>query len=280
MENVCFFEKEPVSLYLSNLKQIEEIQGQLQNVGLYMHPQLGKILIINDEIQHVEKWMPYYHEMLVHIPLMFLKRAQRVLILGGGDLYAAAEVLKYRSVARVDICDFDQNVIDISKKHYNHARCVLNDPRTNIIIMDAKKYIQKSTEKYDLIIDDCFNLVTDFKQEMIFDVLLNMLSKSGVCSSLVYRHIFDANIMEQTFNRLIYKHNTVLSLVTVPEYPGILHLLTIWGNSKYLSQRLKSTKNTEHKIISNKCKLFNDKFCKYYLYLPQYLRDCGDFFEP
>lgn len=268
-----FYEKEPVSLYLSQLSVIEEIHGYLQKVQLFKHEQLGKVLIINDEIQHIEKWMPYYHESIVHIPMMFIEVPKKVLILGGGDLFAAYEVLKYNSVEELVLCDFDINVIDLTSKYYEHAEYVINDKRFNLIIQDAKEYIENCNTEFDLIIDDCFNLVKDFETGDIFLQLKSCLSSNGICSSLVYRHIFDSEIMGKTFARLINKQRTVLSLIAVPEYPGILHLLTMWGNNNNLSQNLDSSFNIEHRRHTLKCLLFNSLFCHYYLYLPNYLEN-------
>ena len=272
MSNISFHESENISLYLDNLTLIDQASSSLQNVQLFMHPQLGKVLIINDEVQHIERWIPYYHEAIVHIPIMFLKSPERVLILGGGDLFAAFEALKYTTVKKVVLCDYDENVISLTEKYYSHARSVLSDSRFNLVIQDARDYIKTCNEKFDLIIDDCFNLVNDFDSSSIFSILKSLLSPDGLCSSLIYRHVFDSEIMRRTYYRLINQHKTVLSLVTVPEYPGILHLLTIWGTSKNLSQELTESINIEHGVISSTCGLFNSKFCRYYLYLPNYIK--------
>ena len=81
------YEKESVSLYLSNMVQLENEESNVQSIQIYQHPNLGKVLVINGEIQNVEKWAPLYHEAIVHIPMMFLEEPRSVLILGGGDLY-------------------------------------------------------------------------------------------------------------------------------------------------------------------------------------------------
>lgn len=272
MASLAFHEQEPVSLYLGDLEVLELVSNELQEIRICKHPQLGKVLIINNEIQHVELWIPYYHESIVHIPMMFIKSPKTVLILGGGDLYAAYEVLKYSSIERVVLCDYDADVINLTRKYYEHAQTVLSDPRFEVVIMDARDYIKTCTSDFDLIIDDCFNLVGDLVSEDIFSQLKSLLSPLGICSSLVYRHIFDRETNQKTWKRLIQKEKTVLSLVAVPEYPGILHLLTIWGNSRYLSQNLHKSVNLEHNSVSTKCQLFNSEFCHFYLYLPNYIR--------
>lgn len=89
------YEKEPVSLHLSNLELLEECSSELQTVQIFQHYQLGRVLVINNEIHNVEKWAPFYHEAITHIPMMFVENPQTVLILGGGDLYAAKIILVY-----------------------------------------------------------------------------------------------------------------------------------------------------------------------------------------
>ena len=273
MASFSLYENENVSLYLNDLSLIEDVSSELQSVQLYNHPDLKKVLVINGEIQHVENWMPYYHEQVVHIPMMFIENPHKVLILGGGDLFAASEVLKYKSVTQLVLCDYDQNVIDLTRKHYLHSKAVIEDPRFILRIENAINYLKKCNEKFDLIIDDCFNLVEAFDSSSIFEQIKSLLTPEGVCCSLVYRHIFDKITMNKTISRLFNTQKTILSLVTVPEYPGILHLLSMWGNSPFLTQNLKKSINSCHtNSFNNKCVLFNSNFCNFYMYLPPYVR--------
>lgn len=271
-------EKEPVSLHLSDLKLLEECTSKLQRVQIFQHCQLGKVLVINNEIHNIEKWSPFYHEAITHIPMMFVEKPQTILILGGGDLYAANILLKYPCVKRIIICDHDPNVIYLTHKYYLHGDKVVNNPRIQIIYEDAKQYINNCNEIFDLIIDDCFNLVEEFKiTDNVFEVLNNLLTDdTGICCSLLYRHIFEQHVMQATKERLFKRQKTVLSLITVPEYPGILHLLAMWGKSKYLSQNLKHSINLWHKecIAKNiQCgDLFSPVHCQFYLYLPPYIK--------
>ena len=273
MSSFNIFEKENVSLYLDNLTLLEDVSSELQSVQLYKHPNLEKVLVINNEIQHVENWIPYYHEQLVHIPMMFIKNPRKVLILGGGDLFAALEVLKYNSVTQLVLCDYDKNVIELTNKYYPHSEKVLVDSRLKLCLDNAIDYINNCNEKFDLIIDDCFNLVGSFDSSYIFEKMKSLLTPEGVCCSLIYRHIFDRETMNKTKTRLFNTQKTILSLITVPEYPGVLHLLTIWGKSPFLNQNIKSSINNNHSALFNdKCALFNSNFCSFYMYLPPYIK--------
>lgn len=272
-------EDKSIALYLDGLSLIDDITSQVQSIQIYQHPSLGKVLVIDNEIHNVERWAPFYHETIVHVPMMFIRRPQSVLILGGGDLYAAGIALQYPSVKKVTLCDYDPEVIRLTAQHYSHAKPILADPRLVIIYQDAKKYLMTSNERFDLIIDDCFNLVEDFPPEdHIFQILYDHLTPDiGVCSSLIYRHIFDKVIMRKTAESLFTNFKTVLSLVAIPEYPGILHLLTMWGTSTYLSQEMIKSQNCWHaekEKMGLPCgELFDPKFCSYYLYLPRYIKD-------
>ena len=274
-----FFEDEPVSLYLKDLTLIEAVESSHQLIQLLRHPWLGKILVINGEIQHIEKYQTLYHEMLVHLPAAFVPRIESVLIFGGGSLFAANEVLKYPSVGRVVLCDYDHNVLDIMRKHYVHAESVLNDTRFMYVEHDGHDYITKETDKYDFVINDCFNLALESQRSGVsyFKMLSNLCTDTGVCTDIVYRHIFDKQITIETLKSLQREKRLALSLVTVPEYPGILHMETIWGNSSFIFQNAREPINDYQKeiILGRKEPPFAyylPNNLRFYLYLPPYIK--------
>jgi spermidine synthase len=132
-----FFEQQNISLKISNFETLEQFCSDKQDISLFNHPSLGKILIINGEIQHVENWAPLYHEPLIHLPAAYIPEIKKVLILGGGSLYSAFEVLKYGSVEEVVLLDHDIQVIELMNRHYRHAHQVLKDSRLKIKYVDA-----------------------------------------------------------------------------------------------------------------------------------------------
>jgi len=113
-----------IGISLGNLELLARRRGAFGPVAVFRHPELGKIFVLNGEVQHVEAWAPLYHEPLVHLPATFVRTVTDALILGGGTLYAAAEVLKYRSVKRVVLLDHDPNVSQMASEHYEHAEHV------------------------------------------------------------------------------------------------------------------------------------------------------------
>ena len=96
-------------------------------------PLLGLILTINNEIQHIERYQCLYHELLVHLPVSFCAEPKTALIIGGGSLFAAHEILKYPSIKKVVLCDHDHSVLDLMEKYYSHAKMVKKDLRFHFI---------------------------------------------------------------------------------------------------------------------------------------------------
>lgn len=274
-----FYEHEPISLYLDNLEEIENVHSQKQSISLMRHPWLGKVLVINGEIQHIEAYQALYHELLVHLPIAFLPSISSALIIGGGSLFAAYELLKYPSLKRVTLCDHDHEVLDLVTRHYPHAQIVLNDRRFNYVEDDGWKYCKRCHDRYDLVVNDCFNLVEESKKLNFscYDILSNLCTDSGVCVDIIYRHIFDRKITEKTLSYLHRENGLALALVTVPEYPGILHIETIWSKSHLVSQLITKPVNSFQRDIcdgkiSSPFQFFSPKHLGFYLYLPPYIR--------
>lgn len=273
-----FYEKENISLYLDELTQLESLTTSKQKIEIYHHPLLGLVLVINDEIQHIEKYQCLYHELLVHLPMSFCSIPQNALIIGGGSLFAAYEILKYPSIKEVVLCDHDHMVLHLMEKYYSHAQKVMQDSRFHFIESDAITYMQNSTKQYDLIVNDCFNLLKEGRSHTfsLYKTLNNMLTKDGVCSDIIYRHIFDGTITHDSIEEIKKESKIALSLVTVPEYPGILHVETIWGKNPHISQTCKTTHNLfQQDCIKNNYSVFNffsPENIAFYLYLPPYLK--------
>ncbi len=98
-----------------------------------------------------------YHETLVHPAMSLLPQAKKVLVLGGGDGMAVREVLKHTAVEQIDLVDIDPAVTDLFRSHPRLAELnghSLSDPHVHIHNEDAMRYLEQSTELYDVVIMD------------------------------------------------------------------------------------------------------------------------------
>ena len=111
---------------------------------------------------------------------------KRVLILGGGEGATLREVLKHKSVKEVVMVDIDGEVVDFCKEHLEmFHKGAFDDPRTTLIIGDAKEYIYNKDEKFDVIISDLCCPLEDSPAKMLYtvefyNVLKTRLTENGI----------------------------------------------------------------------------------------------------
>jgi spermidine synthase len=210
--------------------------------------------------------------------MLFLPSPKSALILGGGSLFAAAEILKYPTIRRVVMVDHDPDVVAMCVRRYRHARDCIRDRRLSMVHADGMRFLRSVEEQFDFIVNDAVDLLSLPRSQLRsqFERLAEPLSPDGVCSDLVYRHVFDRRRVDATIRHLS-SFRFAMSLVFVPEYPGILHLLAMWGRSSRIRQSLDQSVNHCHarwlrSRSSSPCKYFDPRFVKHHLYLPPFVR--------
>ncbi len=92
-------------------------------------------LFINGNIQFSSADEFRYHESLVHPAMSLVAAPRRILLLGAGDGLAAREVLKHKTVRRIDLVDLDPEMTRIFSTHpmlKKINRGSLKDPRVKL----------------------------------------------------------------------------------------------------------------------------------------------------
>jgi spermidine synthase len=127
----------------------------------------GLACYMDNSIQSCEVDEKNYHETLVHPVMSSVKDRARVMIIGGGEGATAREVLKWPGVEKVDMFEWDKDVVDLFKDKYPQwAKGAWNDPRLTIHYEDiftAIKTPPSKSKKYDVIIIDLFEPCEDNK---------------------------------------------------------------------------------------------------------------------
>ena len=89
----------------------------------------------------------------IHYPLLEHPAPEGVLLLGGGSPSALLDVLKHRSVRRLDYLEADPGLITLFRRHLAQRwGVVASDPRVHIHQADARRFVRTSHEKWDVII--------------------------------------------------------------------------------------------------------------------------------
>jgi len=113
------------------------------------------MLVLDDIVQVTELDEFAYHEMLSHVPLHAHPDPQSVLIVGGGDGGTVREVTKHNSVKRIVLAEIDEAVIRSSINYMPSVGVALsNNPKLEIYIGDAVKYVSQAKEQFDLVVVD------------------------------------------------------------------------------------------------------------------------------
>ncbi len=93
--------------------------------------------------------------MLGHIPAMLHPKPRSVLVVGCGAGVTAGTFVLYPEVERIVICEIEPLIPTTASVYFgpeNHF--VMDDPRVEVVIDDARHYILKTREKFDIITSD------------------------------------------------------------------------------------------------------------------------------
>lgn len=145
--------------YESHSHQLKKIivrkKTKFQNALITDSYSFGCCLILDGEMQSAKLDEFIYHESLVHPALITHPNPKTVVILGGGEGATLREILKHKSVQNVKMIDIDGEVVDFCKRHMRQwHQGSFDNPRSDVIIGDAKKFIEETEEQFDLIISD------------------------------------------------------------------------------------------------------------------------------
>ncbi|MFQ6122814.1 MAG: polyamine aminopropyltransferase, partial [Dehalococcoidales bacterium] len=141
------------------LHSIEEVlytgQTKFQSAEVIRSGNFGKCLVLDGKIQSSEVDEFIYHEALVQPPMITHPCPETVFIAGGGEGATLREVLSHKTVKSAVMVDIDEEVIALCRKYLpDHNRGSFRDRRTELHHADARDYLAKSSQKFDVIIID------------------------------------------------------------------------------------------------------------------------------
>lgn len=138
------------------VRTIVEAQTKFQHVEILETASYGKVLVLDGRIQSSQGDEFIYHEALVHPGLLLVDAPPTsALVIGGGEGATVREILRYPSVRRVVMVDIDAEVVELCKRHLPEMhQGAFDDPRTEFRAEDARGYLERTAERFDLIVVD------------------------------------------------------------------------------------------------------------------------------
>jgi spermidine synthase len=203
---------------------LERRDSKFQRIEVYKTKPFGRMLVLDGVIMCTEFDEFAYHEMIVHVPMCIHARPQNVLVIGGGDGGSIREVLKHADVKRVDLCEIDEEVVNMSKKHLPTLACAFNDKRVTVHAEDGAKFVSDRKNEYDIIIVDSSDPIGPAEVLFSEDFYISMkasLKEDGIAVTQSESFYYHGDIVER-LTGFAKKHYRVPAyyFTVIPTYPS------------------------------------------------------------
>ena len=265
-----FLTKEGMNNYESMKPQINVLYDDRSGIEISEIGQFGRCLIIEDEIQLCEKQEHIYHEMIGHLPVMYIKKPlEYVVIVGGGDLMTLREVMKYYTIEKVIMLELDPTIVDLCEKYFNESKYE-DDQRVEIIYGDANDTIDDIIKDYrtkiDLVIIDTTennenNVTVDSPQ--FFRKCFGLLNQSGL---IVKNGLFFKSMLQNFEDKITIPYN-----VTIPYFQE-KYFFTMASNQEN-NIRTVNLQKSNWKNYEIQTKFYNPKKHNKYIVYEEYSYD-------
>jgi len=161
-------------------------QTKFQFMEIFETHSYGKVLVLDGRIQSSQHDEFIYHEILVQPGLLAHPKPVRAMVIGGGEGATVREILRHPSITDCLMVDIDGEVVEECKKHLPEMhQGAFEDSRTRVLHEDARAYLEKTKERFDLIVVDlpepleegpaCLLFTTEF-----YTLILDRLTDNGI----------------------------------------------------------------------------------------------------
>jgi spermidine synthase len=185
-----FYYAEPFTEEFVRLFKVDEIihQGKTkyQSVHCFYNRLFGKVLFLDKRIQSAQIDEYIFHESLVHPALLTHPNPQRVLIIGGGEGATLREVLKHNSIKKAIMLDLDRELVGLCRRYLPEwSEGAFSNPRAKLVFQNACQFVQKTKEKFDVIISDLTEPLRSGPSVLLFTKeffkkIFQLLEKDGI----------------------------------------------------------------------------------------------------
>ncbi|RYR18109.1 hypothetical protein Ahy_B03g062735 [Arachis hypogaea] len=220
-------------------------KSDYQNVMVFQSSSYGKVLVLDGVIQLTERDECAYQEMITHLPLCSIPNPKKVLVIGGGDGGVLREVSRHSSVEKIDICEIDKMVVDVSKQFFPDVAIGFDDPRVSLHIGDVfytwelsylmlapllmvlgVAFLKEAPEgTYDAVIVDSSDPIgpaQELFEKPFFELVAKALRPGGVVSTQAESIWLHMDIIESIVTNCsqTFKGSVNYAWTTVPTYPS------------------------------------------------------------
>lgn len=204
-------------------KKLEDFRSEYQHIQVFDTKAFGKMLVLDDAVMLTEFDEFAYHEMIAHVAANTHPNPKKVLVIGGGDGGVVRELARHREIEELHLCELDEKVIGVSKKHFPGIASGFSDQRVKVFIEDGASFV-KENKGYDIIIVDSPDPVGPAKSlftREFYQNIHNALNEDGILvtqSESMYYHQQLISELSEFIPQIFPKYWHYYSLV--PTYPS------------------------------------------------------------
>ncbi len=189
----------------------------------------GKGLVLDGKWQSCTGDEFLYHEPLVQPAAIAHGAPRTALVLGGGEGATLRELLRWQTLERAVMVDIDGEVVEACKEHLPEMhQNAFDDPRTELVIGDALKYLDETQTQWDIVISDLSDPIEEgpsfqlFTQEY-FQTIKRVLAPDGyfvvqagpVATAEIRLHARLVNTLKTVFTNVL-SYNSPVPTYAVP----------------------------------------------------------------
>lgn len=136
-------------------RRVAQVDSPHQRIEVWDTPQLGLMFTLGERPMTSVGDEYVYHECMVHPAALAHPAPCKALVLGGGDGGAARQLLAHPSIERIVVAELDEAVVRMAREHLTEVhRGALDNPRVQIVIGDAARFVATTAERFDLVVFD------------------------------------------------------------------------------------------------------------------------------
>ena len=261
-------------------KHLFHDKSPYQTVDVFSSRAFGNVLTLDGLMMVTERDEFFYHEMIVHIPMLTHPNPENILVIGGGDGGTVRELLKYDSVKHIDMVEIDGMVIEVSKKYFPTVSCGLDNKKVSVLVQDAIDFIKDKENQYDIVLIDSTDPIGPGEglfNENFYNNVKRSLKKGGIVVPQTEGPFGQSDNMKKTY-RLLRKVFKYVAPYTgpMPTYPGGYWS---WGfcsedvEVPYTSDKIDEKRASK---IASTCKIYNRELHSAVFKVPNFVKELAN----
>jgi spermidine synthase len=144
--------------------------------------------------------------LLAAVPLALRPNARMVANIGMGSGFTTATFLASARIERADTVEIEAAVIEATKHFYPRVEPVYTDPRSNIVIEDAKTFFSARQLKYDILVSEPSNPwvsgVASLFSDEFYSTMRRHLASDGLFVQWIQIYEFDMDLLASIIKAL------------------------------------------------------------------------------